>query len=93
MKLDLNKNFKKSISVQVPEITMAVQMAGYLMASDGGINSIKFYHFAEKLEKEGFIEIDESDRKTLYDFIDKNKIGSIIKAQLLLEVDKIKEVK
>lgn len=93
MKLDLNKNFKKSISVQLPEVTMALQMASYLMAIDGGMNSVKFYHFAEKLEQQGFIDIDEADRKTLYDFINMNKIGSGIKAQLLLEISNAKETK
>lgn len=93
MKLDLCKFFKKSTLVQMPEITMAHQLAGYLLSADAGINSIKFYHFGEKLEEHGFIEVDEADRKALYDFIDKNKIGSGVKAQLLLEIDKIKEIK
>lgn len=91
MKIDLNKAFKKSKSVEMPSLTMAMQLSSYLLISNAPENAIKFYHWSEKLEEKGFIDIDEADRKTLYAFIEKLNTGTGVKAQLLLELDKAKE--
>lgn len=94
-------NFKKSLNdlegIALPIVDESGKKVGEqllsrnlanLLVNAQTENAIKFYDWALKLYKDGWIEVDGSDKQTLYDFIKNDKrIVNLIKAQLLKLMD------
>lgn len=103
MKLNFKKTFDKLDGEPLPIVDETGTIIGDQLLSRNLANAltnattddpIKFYDWGISLYKEGFIEVDESDRKKLYDFIKSDKrIVNLMKGQLLKLIDKqVKEL-
>ena len=80
---------KKPLFTDAPETTFSSALAGILTHQTEG-PVVKMVLWCYRLGEDGFLELDESDFKTLYEIIDKSRQIAMVKGQLMLLMDRAK---
>ncbi len=86
IKLDLS-GMVKNLDGTDGGVTLGKELAAHLCGKLGGIDPIKAYDWAVKLQNKGFIDLDRADCENLIQEIKKYEgLTNIWKAQLILKI-------